>query len=67
MFTRIRDGYFLGPMVVVARLLEISHPGVWGGRRGQPQELRHEDIQISFKINQAASLVSRDHLDPCLV
>ena len=30
----------------------------WGGHRGQPQRLRHEDIQISFRENQAASLLS---------
>ena len=31
----------------------------WGRHRGQMQGLRHEDIQISFRKNQAASLVSR--------
>ena len=36
----------------------------WGGHRGQMQGLRHEDIQISFRKNQAASLVSRSFGSP---
>ena len=35
-----------------------------GGHRGQMQGLRHEDIQISFRENQVASLVSRSFGSP---
>jgi hypothetical protein len=51
-FTRVRDRYFLGHMVV-AKLLEIASRDSrrlgWARSAALPQGLRYEDIQISFR------------------
>ena len=62
-----QDSRWVFSGMVAARLVEVSHPGAWGGHRGQPQRLGHEDIQISFRKNQAASLVSGSFGSPLLV
>lgn len=59
-FTKTRDGHFLaGSHGDIARQLEISHPSVWGWVSwSAARTFRHEEIQILFRKNPAASLVS---------